>query len=168
MPVPLGAELATSGAAIPDDDLFIVVVVELAREDVIVVGRGVLVTVDRPLTTTPGPIEDSGVESVEDVRGVLVVPMELDIVDEPINPGLIVVVGRPEAEIEVPGIIDVTVAASDVVVPHPDVLVAQAPPGPGGMATVHVSTSFTAGFPFSPVMGVRIITHVLTIGPASV
>lgn len=48
VPVPLGAELATSGAAIPDDDLFIVVVVELAREDVIVVGRGVLVTVDRP------------------------------------------------------------------------------------------------------------------------
>jgi len=176
LPPPTAVPVAPGCDDVPDDEVLVVVVGGVAVEDgVDAVSAGVPVTVDRPLTTTSGPVEDVEVEDaeveVEDVNDeevvvevrVGVIVGELVVVDVPMTelaPG--VVVGRPEVAVNVPGIVDVTAPETAEVVPHADA------PGVQVMATVQLLTSCTAGFPLLSVMGVRVTTQVSTKGPASV
>lgn len=165
-PVPV----APGGDEVPDDEVLVVVgdaadgpddevLVVVAVDNGDAVSARVGVTVDRPLTTISGVVEDVKIEEVGDGVGVRV-GVEVGVVVVAPVTGLLV--GMPEVAVNVPGMVDVKVLETAEGVGHAD------EPGVQVMEIVHALTSCTAGFPLLSVMGVRVTTQVSTNGPAGV
>lgn len=158
LPVAGEAELMPSDVDVPggEGSLGIVDVEVPVGDDV--VGVGAPVTVDKPLTTRPEPVEvveevedevmvesvdvvdvvagvkEVEVRSVEDVVGVRVGPGAAVTVERPPAPiELVVVVEEPVLGVDVSVTVAVKVVETEVLFPHSvpeDASVVQAPPGP--------------------------------------
>jgi len=180
---------------VPDEEVLFVVGV-VVEDDVDAVGAGVLVTVDRPLTTKPSPVEGAVVEEVEvEVEEVVVVVGVGVIVGATVGEVVVavrvgVIAGERVAVVRVGVVIvgelvvpltelaPVVVGRPEVAVNVPGIVDVTAPEtaevvahavAPGvQVAIVQLSTSCTAGFPLLSVVGVRVTTQVSTNGPASV